>query len=143
MLVKEGLSVKLTVYHDGQYFVGMIEREKNGKLYAARHIFGAEPSDEEVFLFVNDTLLPYFNRYAKCGVEIKQQKRPKNVKRMIRQAARELKTSKFTKAQEAIQLSYEVQKKEKQVQSKEMREIEKRKKRALKVQKAKQKHRGH
>ncbi|MGG2064501.1 YjdF family protein [Bacillus sp. S14(2024)] len=135
--------MKLTVYHDGQYFVGMIEREENGKLYAVRHIFGTEPSDEEVLLFVNDTLLPYFDRFAKCGVEIKQQKRPKNVKRMIRQAARELKTSKFTKAQEAIQLWYEVHKQEKQVQSKEMREVEKRKKRALKVQKAKQKHRGH
>lgn len=135
--------MKLTVYHDGQYFVGMIEREENGRLYAVRHIFGAEPSDEEVLLFVNDTLLPYFDRFAKCGVEIKQQKRPKNVKRMIRQAARELKTSKFTKAQEAIQLSYEVHKQEKQVQSKEMREVEKRKKRALKVQKAKQKRRGH
>ncbi|MFD0767910.1 YjdF family protein [Bacillus sp. CGMCC 1.60114] len=135
--------MKLTVYHDGQYFVGMIEREENGRLYAVRHIFGTEPSDEEVLLFVNDTLLPYFDCFAKCGVEIKQQKRPKNVKRMIRQAARELKTSKFTKAQEAIQLSYEVHKQEKQVQSKEMREVEKRKKRALKVQKAKQKRRGH
>ncbi|MGF9963069.1 YjdF family protein [Bacillus rhizoplanae] len=135
--------MKLTVYYDGQYFIGIIEREENGKLYAVRHIFGAEPSDEEVLLFINDTLLPYFDRFAKCGVEIKQQKRPKNAKRMIRQAARELKTSKFTKAQEAIQLSYEMHKKEKQVQSKEMREAEKRKKRVLKVQKAKQKHRGH
>ena len=44
--------MKLTVYHDGQYFVGMIEREENGKLYAVRHIFGTEPSDEEVLLFV-------------------------------------------------------------------------------------------
>lgn len=135
--------MKLTVYHDGQYFVGMIEREQNGKLYAVRHIFGAEPSDEEVLLFVNDALLPYFDHFAKCGVEIKQQKRPKNVKRRIRQAARELKASKFTKAQEAIQLSYEAHKQEKQVQSKEMREIEKHRKRAIKVQKAKQKHRGH
>ncbi|MGG0187029.1 YjdF family protein [Bacillus rhizoplanae] len=135
--------MKLTVYHDGQYFVGMIEREESGKLYAVRYMFGAEPADEEVLLFVQDMLLPYFDRFAICGVEIKQQQRPKNVKRLIRQAAKELKTSKFTKAQEAIQLSYETHKQEKQVQSKEMREIEKQRKRAIKVQKAKQKHRGH
>ncbi|MDM5189865.1 YjdF family protein [Bacillus sp. DX4.1] len=135
--------MKLTVYHDGQYFVGMIEHEEKGKLYATQYMFGTEPSDEEILLFVNDTLLPYFNRFARCGVDIKEKKRPKGIKRIIRQAAKEMKTTCFTKAQEAISLSYEVHKQEKRAQSKEQREAEKQRKRLMKVQKAKQKHRGH
>ena len=49
----------------------------------------------------------------------------------------------FSKAQEAISLSYELYKQEKKVQSKEKREAEKQRRRLIKVQKAKQKHRGH
>ena len=120
----------------------MQDKEK-GKLYAARYIFGTEPSDEEVLIFVNDTMLPYFNHFAKCGVEVEEKKRPKNIKRIIRQAAKEINTKSFTKAQEAISLSYELHKQEKRVQSKEKREAEKQRKRLIKVQKAKQKHRGH
>lgn len=67
----------------------------------------------------------------------------KNIKRIIRQAAKEVNVNRFTKAQEAISLSYELHKQEKKVQSKEKRETEKQRRRLIKVQKAKQKHRGH
>ncbi len=50
----------LTVYHDGQFFVGIITCKEQGKLYGARYIFGAEPSDEEVLMFVNGSLLEHF-----------------------------------------------------------------------------------
>ncbi|WIY60198.1 YjdF family protein [Bacillus arachidis] len=133
----------LTVYHDGQFFVGMIENTHKGTLYAARYIFCAEPSDEEILLFVNGMMLKYFNHFARCGVKVKEKQRPKNIKRIIREAAKEMHTKRFTKAQEAISLSYELHKQEKRVQSKEQREAEKQKKRLIKVQKAKQKHRGH
>ncbi|PEI40249.1 5-formyltetrahydrofolate cyclo-ligase [Bacillus pseudomycoides] len=135
--------MKLTVYHDGQFFVGMIEDTHKGILYAARYIFGAELSDEEILVFVNNTMLTYFNHFAKCGVKVEEKKRPKSIKRIIREAAKEMHTKSFTKAQEAISLSYELHKQEKRVQSKEQREAEKQKKRLIKVQKAKQKHRGH
>ncbi|PEY41629.1 5-formyltetrahydrofolate cyclo-ligase [Bacillus cereus] len=135
--------MELTVYHDGQFFVGMIENTHKGTLYAAKYIFGAEPSDEEILLFVNEVMLLYFQRFARCGVEIKEKKRPKNIKRIIRKAAKKINTSRLTKAQEAIQLSYELHKQEKRVYAKEQREAEKLKKRLIKVQKAKQKHRGH
>ncbi|MGN4446696.1 YjdF family protein [Bacillus cereus group sp. MYBK79-1] len=133
----------LTVYHDGQFFVGIITHKEKGKLYGARYIFGLEPSDEEVLLFVNGPMLAYFQHVAKCGVEVKEKKRPKNIKRIIRQAAKEGNEKRFTKAQEAISLSYELHKQEKKVRSKEKREAEKQRRRLIKVQKAKQKHRGH
>ncbi|HFK1762049.1 5-formyltetrahydrofolate cyclo-ligase [Bacillus wiedmannii] len=133
----------LTVYHDGQFFVGIITHKEKGKLYGARYIFGMEPSDEEVLIFVNGPMLAYFQHVAKCGVEVKGKQRPKNIKRIIRQAAKEVNVKRFTKAQEAIGLSYELHKQEKKVRSKEMREAEKQRRRLIKVQKAKQKHRGH
>ncbi|MDA1521711.1 YjdF family protein [Bacillus cereus] len=135
--------MELTVYHDGQFFVGIITCKEKGKLYGARYIFGAEPSDEEVLIFVNGSMLAYFQQFAKCGVEVQEKQRPKNIKRIIRQAAKEVNVSHFTKAQEAISLSYELHKQEKKVQSKEKREAEKQRRRLIKVQKAKQKHRGH
>ena len=39
--------------------------------------FGAEPSDEEVLMFVNGSLLEHFQHFAKCGVEVKEKQRPK------------------------------------------------------------------
>ncbi|HDR6303712.1 TPA: YjdF family protein [Bacillus cereus] len=133
----------LTVYHDGQFFVGIITCKEKGKLYGARYIFGTKPSDEEVLIFVNGSMLAYFQHFAKCGVEVQEKQRPKNIKRIIRQAAKEVNVNRFTKAQEAISLSYELHKQEKKVQSKEKRETEKQRRRLIKVQKAKQKHRGH
>ena len=67
----------LTVYHDGQFFVGIITRKEKGKLYGARYIFGMEPSDEEVLIFVNGPMLAYFQHVAKCGVEVKKNSVPK------------------------------------------------------------------
>ncbi|MBJ3790582.1 YjdF family protein [Bacillus sp. OA1] len=133
----------LTVYHDGQFFVGIITCKEKGKLYGARYIFGTEPSDEEILIFVTGPMLVYFQHFAKCGVEVKEKQRPKSTKRIIRQAAKEVNVNRFTKAQEAISLSYELHKQEKKVQSKEKREAEKQRRRSIKVQKAKQKHRGH
>ncbi len=71
------------------------------------------------------------------GSERKQ--RPKNIKRIIRQAAKEVNVNRFTKAQEAISLSYELHKQEKKVQSKENQEAEKQRRRLIKVQKSKAK----
>ncbi|MEF7656862.1 MULTISPECIES: YjdF family protein [Bacillus cereus group] len=135
--------MELTVYHDGQFFVGIITCKEKGKLYGARYIFGTEPSDEEVLIFVNGPMLAHFQHFAKCGVEVKEKQRPKNIKRIIRQVAKEENVNRFTKAQEAISLSYELHKQEKKVQSKEKREAEKQRRRLIKIQKAKQKHRGH
>lgn len=88
----------LTVYHDGQFFVGIITHKEKGKLYGARYIFGMEPSDEEVLIFVNGPMLAYFQHVAKCGVDVKEKQRPKNIKRIIREAAKEVNVKRFTKA---------------------------------------------
>ena len=46
------VSSTLTVYHDGQFWVGLAERVEGGRYGVARIVFGAEPSDEEILRFV-------------------------------------------------------------------------------------------
>ena len=49
---KREVSSTLTVYHDGQFWVGMVEHVERGGLSVARVVFGAEPSNEEIYAWV-------------------------------------------------------------------------------------------
>lgn len=49
---KSEVSSTLTVYHDGQFWVGVVEHVEDGMLRVARVVFGAEPSNEEVYTWV-------------------------------------------------------------------------------------------
>ena len=51
-------SSTLTVYHDGQFWVGLAEHVEDGRYGVARIVFGAEPSDEEILQFVVNLNLP-------------------------------------------------------------------------------------
>ena len=54
------VSSTLTVYHDGQFWVGLAEHVEGGRYGVARIVFGAEPSDEEILRFVvNKWAAPY------------------------------------------------------------------------------------
>ena len=46
------VSSTLTVYHDGQFWVGLAEHVEGGRSGVTRFVFGAEPSDEEILRFV-------------------------------------------------------------------------------------------
>lgn len=50
--VQISVSSTLTVYHDGQFWVGLAEHVGGGRYGVARIVFGAEPSDEEILRFV-------------------------------------------------------------------------------------------
>jgi len=108
--------VKLTVFYDGQFWVGVVEEIVNGKLRAGRYLFGSEPKDQEVFAFVNTKLLDFMNGLSEqLSVENRQPKKM-NPKRLARQVAREMKANGVsTFAQAALQLEYEKRKKEKQI----------------------------
>lgn len=49
---KSEVSSTLTVYHDGQFWVGVVEHVEDGMIRVARVVFGAEPSNEEVYTWV-------------------------------------------------------------------------------------------
>lgn len=46
------VSSTLTVYHDGQFWIGPAEHVEDGRYGVACIVFGAEPSDEEIMRFV-------------------------------------------------------------------------------------------
>lgn len=45
---KISVSCTLTVFHDGRFWVGVVQRIDNGRLFVSRIVFGAEPSSEEI-----------------------------------------------------------------------------------------------
>ena len=94
------VSSTLTLFHDGQFWVGVVEHVEDGSLGVARIVFGAEPSNEEVLQFV-------VSSWEKLSfVGRKEPDRPKmarNPKRRQREAAKELeRPAMSTKAQQAL-----------------------------------------
>lgn len=135
------VSFTLTVYHDGQFWVGLAEHVEGGRYGAARIVFGAEPSDEEILRFV-------VNKWAKLsffGDDLTEaSKLAKNPKRRAREAAKALKRPAVsTKAQQALAAQREAMKRE-SAQARSQRRADEAKacfeQRKLK---RKQKHRGH
>ncbi|WP_306436800.1 YjdF family protein [Paenibacillus macerans] len=137
-------ALKLTIYHDGQYWIGVFEERSQGKLRAGRRIFGAEPKDEEVLAFIRSDLSRLLDGISQ-GVAIQLPDAGRvNPKRLARQAAAELKRrGASTMAYEAMRLEYEQRKQAKRSTAKEQREAERERKREIKIRKAKAKRRGH
>ncbi|MEJ7373564.1 DUF2992 family protein, partial [Staphylococcus epidermidis] len=38
--------MKLTIFHDGQFFVGLIEYKQQQKSFFVKYVFGTEPDSE-------------------------------------------------------------------------------------------------
>ena len=104
--------MKLTVYHDGQFWVGVVEVFVDGKLKADRHVFGVKPKDSEILDFINHDILQLSDCLVQ-GLTIHVLDPIKiNPKRLARQVSREIqKKGISTQAQTAIQLEYEHRKK--------------------------------
>ena len=102
--------MRLTILFDSPYWIGLLEDERDGLLYAARYIFGAEPSDQEVYQFVLHDLLSLTAQMT-VGIPFEQNlQRHVNPKRMQREVRRELAQAGITsKAQEAMRLQIETQ----------------------------------
>ena len=83
-----------TVFFDGSLWMGVLEvTDDSGAVRAARHVFGAEPSDAELWEFIATYANSLFDRaFAAPAVEASE-RRPRaaarNPKRLARQAARE------------------------------------------------------
>lgn len=138
--------MKLTVYFEGQFWVGVVEEMIGGQLKAHRHIFGSEPKDPEIFQFVMQEMPRISEVLSRSrGVEGDEasEARRVNPKRLARLAARELNRRGIsTFAQEALKEELLLRKKEQKSLSREERERQQAYKREQKVLKAKQKHRG-
>ncbi|ATH92551.1 hypothetical protein ACH95_10450 [Bacillus glycinifermentans] len=136
--------MKLTIYYDGQFWVGIVEIVQEGKLKAFRHLFGKEPKDSEVLHFVYHQLTGLISQAEKEGLSVKAEANKRiNPKRLQRLVSKEMKTAGMsTKAQQAIKQELDAKKAMKKRLNKQQRDIEKEQKYLLRKQKAKEKHRG-
>ncbi len=135
------VSSTLTVYYDGQFWVGTFERVERGMLSACRIVFGAEPSNEEVLQLIcekwNDL------RFTEPIAHEEPPKVASNPKRRQREAARTLgQRGPSTKAQLALAEEREAAAENRKADARERRDLGKQQQFELRQQKRKQKHRG-
>ena len=135
------VSSTLTVYHDGQFWVGTFERIEDGKLSACHIVFGVEPSNEEI----QQLICEKWNRlrFTESVCDAEMPKTVANPKRRQREVARELKQrGPSTKAQQALAEEREVLAKGRKADVRELREQIKQQRFEQRQEKRKQKHRG-
>ena len=135
------VSSTLTVFHDGQFWVGLAEHVEGGRYGVARIVFGAEPSDEEILQFV-------ISRWARLsffvGDPAEASKPAKNPKRRAHEAAKALKQPAMsTRAQQALANQRETMKRESAHVRSQRRAEEAEARFEQRKLKRKQKHRGH
>ena len=82
------VSSTLTVYHDGQFWVGVVEHVEDGMLSVARMVFGAEPSNEEVYTWVIEHWSSLRLSAEAEPVGPRVGRLPGNPKRRVREAAK-------------------------------------------------------
>ena len=135
------VSSTLTVYHDGQFWVGTFERIESDRLSACRIVFGAEPSNEEIQQLICERWNELrFTQSVACADAPKTAVNPK---RRQREAARDLaQRGPSTKAQQALAEEREAMAQERKADARERRDREKQQRFEQRQEKRKQKHRG-
>lgn len=137
-----------TVFFDGSLWMGVLEvTDDSGAVRAARHVFGAEPSDAELWEFIATCANSLFDRaFAAPAVEASE-RRPRtaarNPKRLARQAAREQRRlPASTASQRALALAREKRASERIVRRRADKDARARIRREARIAKRKAKHRG-
>ena len=136
--------MQLTIRFEHPFYVGILEQERDGRLYAARHVFGAEPNSETVYAFVLAEVDALCRRMT-AGVALEAVKAPRriNPKRRQREIRRALEApATSTKAQEALRLQLEANKTARQSDRRADRAAEQDRRWQLRQEKTRRKRRG-
>ena len=134
------INLRLIVYFDEPFWVGVVERIQDGRLSVSKVTFGAEPKDYDVYEFI---LKHYYDLEFSLAVDTVVKKEAKNPKRRQREIARQMSNTGIgTKSQQAIKLQQEQNKLERKSKSREEKQLEAKRRFEQKQQKKKEKHRG-
>ncbi len=134
--------VKLTVFFEEPFWVGVCERESDGRYEVCKITFGTEPKDYEVYDFMLKNYARLrFSPSLESGTVCDKRVNPKRMQREINKQLDS--TGIGTKAQKALKLQQEQGKLERKIRSREQREAEKERQFELRQEKRKKKHRGH
>lgn len=135
-------SIKLTVYFEDPFWVGVLEKTEDGMLSVCRIVYGAEPKDAEV----HARLLAEWRR-LRFSAPLVSEVRPVhcNPKRRQRQVKRELAEQRGvgTKAQQAMKQAYEERQAERKELGREQKRVTEDYRFEMRQAKRKAKHRGH
>src|SRR5262245_28272171 len=123
---RERHDMQLTVYFDGQFWVGVIEDTDHDPPRVARHVFGAEPQDAKIAHIVHG---PMFSLLAEVAVTSRDGRyeraaslRPRSPKRRSREAAAAVREHGVsTHAQQVLRQQFEARNAERQTQTQEER----------------------
>ena len=139
--MERSVETKLTIYFEEPFWVGVFEELDGDKLSVCRMVFGAEPTDAEIYDFI---LKHYYHLRFSAPVKAEIKQKADNPKRRQRNARKQLENTGIgTKSQQALQKQYEENKAQRKIKARELREAEKRRQFELKQQKRREKHRGH
>lgn len=133
--------MKLTIYFDDPFWVGVFERIEDEALSVCKVTFGAEPKDCEVWEWI---LRHGHELRFSPAVKAAQRQAADNPKRRQRKARDQLQNTGIgTKSQQALAAQREELKTERKKISKAQKEAEEQRRFDIKQQKRKEKHRGH
>lgn len=134
-------SGKLTIFFEDPFWIGVIEETECKSYRAAKIVFGAEPTDAQVYEY----LISHYGTWQFSSTMLVQQKQTKcqNPKRMRRRASKESeKPFAGTKAQQAVKLQQEANAALRKSLHRQKRETQAQMQYELRQEKKKQKHRG-
>lgn len=134
------MNVTLLVFFEDPFWVGIVERREGGSLRAARVVFGAEPSDREVYAWVLECF--YSLRFSPPVKDGLHRAMAQNPKRRQRQAAKAVGRSVGTRSQQALQAAREENAAQHGARAASQREAKARRRFDLRREKKKAKHRG-
>lgn len=135
---------KLTICFEAPFWIGLVETDDDEEGYrAAKHVFGAEPTDPQVGEFIHDQ---WKNLRFSDSLQVEKRGGKKiNHKRMQRIIAKEVAANahRGTKAQQALSEAREAGTTARKQKTKAQRDAEKQARFVARTEKRKQKHRGH
>ena len=132
-----GVSMLIILFQD-PFWIGLYEREEDGQYQVCRIVFGAEPRDQEVYLFLLEHWRKLQFSPTVAGTLLTEHVRNPKRRQRETQSARI-----GTKAQQALKLQQEQGKLERKVRSRQEKEAEEARRFQLRQEKRREKHRGH
>ncbi len=141
------MSTTFTLFHDGSFCVGMLEIHEDGLVRAARHVFGATPTDAHLYEWLLTHGIDLVNA-ADDAVAVPESARqsvgaPRNPKRAAREAARQAKVrGPATTAQESVKASIAERADQHRRQSAESRDEVAEHRREMRIARQRAHHRG-
>jgi hypothetical protein len=127
-----------TVYFDGRFWAGVLELYCDEGVRAARHIFGAEPTNPELLEFAGKGEFLSLSRMAEKSPPVPAGQRALSWKRELKKLGEPVGTA----AQRAIKAAVTARAAESRATRRERKEADKDRRRELARRKARNKHRG-